>query len=494
MSKANQIRKKALDLVRKQNWEGAIREFRRLAEIDRSNPNVFNELGDVYLKTGNRTEAYEAFQKAIDAYTRVSLYNNAVAVCKKVLRLLPARYEVLVKLGVIRAKQGLWREAESYFGTYLDKIVADPNVDPEDVGKRTDVILEHAAESEAVLEKLADSLTQLALEEPLGRTLAALYAAHTKAGHAERANEVRQRLVAMGMEALVPEPAEAPQDATVITEDNIWDADHSDGERIQVDTSSTGAGSADPAHDYGAVELGAGPAASAASEAAVGGGTGATPATATGVEAPPEPAPASDTGVTAGAADQAPASDATQAQSEAGAASASADSTVAGPGAAPTSPSPAEGTSGASPASPSGGSGAGDAESIAVSAILGEDEDDDGRNHYDLGMAYTEMELWADAIREFQAASNSPAYRARALEMIGHCFIQQGQARLAIKRLEMGLREVSEERDAIGIKYNLGLAYEMVGDTDRARAMFEDVYVIDVSFRDVAAKMRQYGA
>jgi len=41
----------------------------------------------------------------------------------------------------------------------------------------------------------------------------------------------------------------------------------------------------------------------------------------------------------------------------------------------------------------------------------------------------------------------------------------------------------------MGIKYNLGLAYELVGDLDNARTHFEDVYVVDVTFRDVAEKI-----
>ncbi len=486
MSKANQIRKKALDLVRKQNWEGAIREFRRLAEIDQSNPNVFNELGDVYLKTGNRTDAYDAFQKAIDAYTRVSLYNNAVAVCKKVLRLLPARFEVLVKLGEIRARQGLWREAESYFTAYLDRVAGEPAVDPEDVARRADAILEHGSESTTVLERLADTLTGLSLAEPLGRTLAALHGALERAGERERAGAVRARLVEMGLEALLPQAQPSAPDGVVITEDNIWDAEHSEGERIAVETTPAGTDgvthgatdaaatrAADPAHDYGTVELGAAPAAETTANASEGASADGGTATATAVEtaAPVGPsAPADADGAAAPGAGAASPGDA--------------------PGAADGKATPP----GSDRAPELSGEAGGPAESIAVSALLGEDGDDDGRSHYDLGMAYTEMELWPDAIREFQLASRSPALRARALEMIGHCFLQMGQARLAIKRLEMGLREVPEERDAIGIKYNLGLAYEMVGDAERARSMFEDVYVLDVAFRDVAAKMRHYGA
>jgi len=76
--------------------------------------------------------------------------------------------------------------------------------------------------------------------------------------------------------------------------------------------------------------------------------------------------------------------------------------------------------------------------------------------------------------------------------MIGLCFVKQDQPQLAIKQLRKGLTLIGDDDDdALGMKYNLGLAYEMVGDTANARAQFEDVYVVDVAFRDVAEKIRK---
>jgi hypothetical protein len=77
--------------------------------------------------------------------------------------------------------------------------------------------------------------------------------------------------------------------------------------------------------------------------------------------------------------------------------------------------------------------------------------------------------------------------------MIGRCFITQNQPASAIKHLAKGLALVEgDDRDALGIKYSLALAYEMAGEPDRAKAFFEDVYAMDVTFRDVEEKMRKY--
>jgi len=116
----------------------------------------------------------------------------------------------------------------------------------------------------------------------------------------------------------------------------------------------------------------------------------------------------------------------------------------------------------------------------------------DHRSHYDLGMAYLEMDLLSEAIREYQVAARSPQYQVKCLEMIGLCFVKQNQPQLAIRQLTKGLSLIgTDSEESLGIKYNLGLAYEMVGDLANARTFFEDVYVVDVTFRDVSEKVRR---
>jgi hypothetical protein len=90
---------------------------------DQNNPNVHNELADLYLKTNQKPDAYDCFVRAVDEYTRVGLHNNAVAVCKKVLRVLPGRVEVFTKLGYIRARQGL-AKSRSYYVSSWEKAAA----------------------------------------------------------------------------------------------------------------------------------------------------------------------------------------------------------------------------------------------------------------------------------------------------------------------------------------------------------------------------------
>lgn len=451
MSKANNIRKKALEHARRQDWDSAIHEYRRLTEIDLSNPNIHNELGDIYLKVGNKSDAYESFARAVDAYTRVSLHNNAVAVCKKVLRIIPARYEMQAKLGCIRKRQGLAKEAESYCLQYLDRLSQDSKADPKEVARTAESIVDAMDECAVVLDRLAELLVGMGIENQASQALVRLYGLYDGEGITDARDAVRKRLESLGMQHLIEEAAGSPAGPTkegpVITEENIWTDSHSDGQRIVVD-------------DAPAVAP-------------------ATPSD--GVEAPafqPEDDDAYDYR--------------TVTLSDSGAET-EADTEERSPGAV--NPLLQEESVENKPHADAG------ANAIHVSAIIDGSEDgsadavdgEDFRSHYDLGMAYLEMNLFAEAVREYQLASKSREFQAKSLEMIGLCFLKQNQAHLAIKQLSRGLKQIDEnDTGSLGIKYNLGLAYEMVGDDEKAQALFEDVYVVDISFRDVAEKIARY--
>jgi tetratricopeptide (TPR) repeat protein len=531
LSKVNAIRKKALDCVRKQDWLSAIKEYKRLADIDQSNPNVFNELGDIYLKTGNKNDAYDAFVRAIDSYTRVSLHNNAVAVCKKVRRLIPARYEVLTKLGLIRKKQGLGKEAESYYNTFLDQLLDDQQVGPGEVTNFSAEIVDEMGNSSSVLAKLHECMIKFNLKEETADVLQKLYEAYTADGNETGRTETHQKITELGMNVEAPPVVAAPQeskDGAIITEENIWNEAHTEGERMNPNESESEPQSAvppvamgarsDSVCEFGEVKMDDTGTAStstqtmpepreavpetgapdvAAGEYVVDVGESEEEAEETEYDITPEAdaavAPDADAAV-------APEADAAITPEADAAITPEADATVAAPAFDnPVAPEPpvrqdqvVEGpTSSGIASSP---------DQIHVSAIIGDVDSQDGemtdedyRSHYDLGMAYLEMDLLAEAIREYQLSSKSEAYQTRALEMIGICFLRQNRPNLAIKQHTKGLQAINPgDTEALGIKYNLGLAYEMVGDVEQALGAFEDVYVEDVTFREVAKKIEKY--
>jgi len=510
VSKAANIRKKALDLVRQQDWANAIKEYRRLVEIDQNNPNVHNELADLYLRTNQKNEAFDAFMRAIDEYTRVGLYNNAVAVCKKVLRILPNRSEVLSKLGLIRMKQGLAKEAESYYISFLER-AAGGTFDPPTFQKLALAIAGEMAVSTLVMQRLAQCLLGYKLNDDAAEVLIKLYLLQERNGDTSGCEDTRALVTKLGVVAKLDAVAgKAPVDRTVVTEDNLWTKTHSEGERLAGMESTprfTPPSQAQPAssapeaapvsdgpseRDQWLLRLARGVGGPSKPKTAAAPAAQATSTSAVGVEEPKPAAPAAapESVVIAGEApaDVVIGDDPMPDISETPAPEPEAIEEVA-PTPPPAPAAPARAPQPSRPTAPS-------KDGMQISALIDDasaaDDEEDFRSHYDLGMAYIEMELLSEAIREYQIASKSPQFQVKCLEMIGLCFLKQNQPQLAIRQLSKGLSLIGGDGDeSMGIKYNLGLAYEMTGDLDNARHHFEDVYVVDVTFRDVAEKIRK---
>lgn len=131
--------------------------------------------------------------------------------------------------------------------------------------------------------------------------------------------------------------------------------------------------------------------------------------------------------------------------------------------------------------------------------IEGSDETDgdDYETHYHTAVAYQEMGLLEEAIREFQDAVNltQPKDGTRRFfqcsNLLGHCFLQNGKPKHAITWIERALEtpDISDEEHH-GLWYELALAYEAKGDESGAAKYFEQVYAENVDFRDVSERVK----
>jgi tetratricopeptide (TPR) repeat protein len=126
---------------------------------------------------------------------------------------------------------------------------------------------------------------------------------------------------------------------------------------------------------------------------------------------------------------------------------------------------------------------------------------EDYETHYNMATAYKEMDLLDEAIREFQvaagltgAADGTPRY-FHCCNMLGHCFAQKGMPQAAVTWFKKGLdapgRNAEESK---ALKYELGAAYEQMGDLNNAVAAFTDVYGVDIGYRDIGARLESLQA
>jgi tetratricopeptide (TPR) repeat protein len=123
---------------------------------------------------------------------------------------------------------------------------------------------------------------------------------------------------------------------------------------------------------------------------------------------------------------------------------------------------------------------------------------EDYETHYNMGTAYKEMELLDEAIQEFQTAANlakpsdGTSRYLQCCNMLGHCFVHKGMPRAAVLWFKKGLEAPGQAEDEYkALRYELGLAYQQMGETNRALEIFTEVYGVDVSYRDVADKLQE---
>jgi tetratricopeptide (TPR) repeat protein len=132
---------------------------------------------------------------------------------------------------------------------------------------------------------------------------------------------------------------------------------------------------------------------------------------------------------------------------------------------------------------------------------LGEAKDDeDLETHYNLGIAYREMGLLEEAISEFQKVASSadkgPAFRyaMQCSTLLGLAFMEKGQPAIAAIWYERALKTPGLDQESIlALRYDLGVAQELAGDTQAAFSSFSQVYAMNIDYRDVADRISLLG-
>ena len=119
-------------------------------------------------------------------------------------------------------------------------------------------------------------------------------------------------------------------------------------------------------------------------------------------------------------------------------------------------------------------------------------EPKDIETHYNLGIAYKEMGLLDDAIREFQVSRGDPRFYVQSMTMLGICYMDKGLYPIAIKAFKEALENIETRDESYwGALYDLAVAYEKNGDVKKAFELFTDIYSWNSKFRDIGERLSQ---
>jgi tetratricopeptide (TPR) repeat protein len=369
VSEVLEIRKRAHEYVQAGALDLALEEYRKLLKGEDVDPNIYNLMGDVHFKKGEQAEAFHQYNEAVKRYARDSLYSNAIAVCRKMLRLDASYIDAHRLLGELYVEQGFSGEAAGYLLEYSGKLIEKGHMDRAAEALRR--VIEFAPGRVKVREQLAEVYKHLGFMDEARSELLAASEIHEQQGDSDQAARLRAMAEEIG-------------GATEVKESEV----RVDGE---------GAGRVEIVHKR------------------------------------------------IGLAHHVP---------------------------------------------------------LKIEEVLSSFQEEvkkaigeeDYQCHYDLGLSYMDLGFHDEALAEFGVARRMPELELRSIEMAGHCFVEKGDIELAIEELKAGLQiEGHPPEDFIGLRYNLGLAYEKIGQIEEASKQYEAVCSIDPSFRDAKTRMEELG-
>jgi tetratricopeptide (TPR) repeat protein len=186
------IKKKAQGLVQKGDVGAAIAEYEKLFEGGDKDPYDFIVVADLLAKRGSMQEAVRRYRQAIDEYAKTELYKNAIAVCKKILRISKEDLAIHRTLGDLYAKEGLYGDAQIHFLEFAEGSIRRQEHDAAlDV---LDEVIKLSADNFDLSEKYVEIAMRADQPERGGKELLRRAERARQMGRTEEADQIRERV------------------------------------------------------------------------------------------------------------------------------------------------------------------------------------------------------------------------------------------------------------------------------------------------------------
>jgi tetratricopeptide (TPR) repeat protein len=116
--------------------------------------------------------------------------------------------------------------------------------------------------------------------------------------------------------------------------------------------------------------------------------------------------------------------------------------------------------------------------------------EEDSDTHFNLGIAYKEMGLLPEAIREFQVSARNPELFVECCSMIGVCYMDQGMWSQAAEWYQkaLGAPDLTPEAQ-LALRYDLAASLESAGEVQRAMGLYQEVVELNPAYRDVSTRL-----
>src|SRR3954471_7405609 len=200
MSNVAKLKKQAAEFEQKRQFDKALAVYVKLLDsfdqhADELDVALFNRVGDLMLRAGNTADALDYYEKAVDKYSETGFFNNAIALCNKILRHSPGRASVYYKLGKISAQKGFKADAKSNFLEYADRMQKSGKVD--EAFRALKEFADLCPDQDEIRLMLADQLTKADRKAEGVEQLQILYARYESEGRADDAQATAERIRAL---------------------------------------------------------------------------------------------------------------------------------------------------------------------------------------------------------------------------------------------------------------------------------------------------------
>ncbi|MDB4879684.1 MAG: hypothetical protein JWL60_1130, partial [Gemmatimonadetes bacterium] len=210
MADVVKLKKRAAEYELKKQFDKALATYVEILQSygrksdDEVDLSLYNRVGDLYLKQGNVADAVDYYEQAVDRYAEGGFFNNAIALCNKILRSAPGRASVYYKLGKISALKGFKGDAKANFLEYADRMQQSGKID--EAFRALKEFADLCPDQDDIRLMLADQLTKKGRGPEAVEQLQTLYERYTSEGRDTEARATRERMQAI-------DPSSQPREA-----------------------------------------------------------------------------------------------------------------------------------------------------------------------------------------------------------------------------------------------------------------------------------------
>ena len=194
----------ARKLEQKEDWRKAIELYLKAIQQAESGPEatpdlaLYNRVGDLYLRVNDTTEAVRSYERAVDLYADQGFFNNAIALCGKILRVNPGRTQTYLKLAQLHARKNVVVEAKRNLIEFLERMNALGQLDQ--AFQAVKMFADQFSGSQEIRSMLVDLLRATSREDEAREQLEKMAVDLDAIGDKTAARKTRERLSAVDTE------------------------------------------------------------------------------------------------------------------------------------------------------------------------------------------------------------------------------------------------------------------------------------------------------